>query len=379
MKQPRIRTSIILPIAFVVMIVTVSCAPSAAPARPTRSATTVDAQASSSNLKAIGTFMSANQTTLAFQASGRVKEIKVKEGDKVQAGALLASLDTSISDLQVAQAQAALDTAQARLDQLKNPSTTDVTAAQAAVASAEAALAQLKTPTLNDLKIAKADLDSAQAAVANAQANYDRIGGDTNPFGAMTPQALVLQQASNNYQKALAVYNAKTNPSDAQVKQAEAGVDQARSQLTRLTNPSANDVKSAQAAVTQAQAAFDLAKQNVANGKIVAPFDGTVMWITPHLGETASPGVPAITLADLSRMQVQTGVDENTLGLMRIGQTAAITADAFPGKTFSGKVSKIGILATTTAGIVTIPVTIDLDASEVQVYPGLTATIEFQK
>jgi HlyD family secretion protein len=378
MKQPSIRISIFLLAAFALGAL-VSCAPSAAPARPTRSAATVDSQASSSNLKAIGTFLSANQAALAFQTAGRVKELKVKEGDKVQAGALLASLDTSILDLQIAQAQAAFDSTQARLDQLKNPAASDVTAAQAAVASAEAALAQLKSPTLNDLKIAKADLDSAQAAVANAQANYDRIGGDTNPFGAMTPQALVLQQASNNYQKALAVYNAKTNPSDAQVKQAQAGVDQARAQLTRLTNPSANDLKSAQAAVTQAQAALDLAKQNAANAKIVAPFDGTILWITPHVGETVSPGVPAITFADLSRMQVQVGVDETTLGLIRVGQTAAITADAVPGKRLTGKISKIGILATTTAGIVTIPVTIDVDATDASIYPGLTATAEFTK
>ena len=378
MKRPSIRTLIILLAAFALVVVA-SCAPSPAPAPTTRSTTTVDAQAASSNLKAIGTFASANQAALAFQASGRVKEIKVKEGDKAQAGTLLASLDTSILDSQVTQAQAALDIAQARLDQLKNPATTDIAAAQAAVASAEAVLAQLKSPSPNDVKIAKADLDSAQAALSVAQSSYDRIGGDSNPFGGMSPQGLALQQASNAYQKAQAAFNARFNPTDAQLKQAQAAVDQTRAQLARLINPSANDVKTAQASVTQAQAVLDLAKQNVSNGKIVAPFDGTVLWIAPHVGETAAPGAPAITFADLSRMQVVVGVDETTVGLIRVGQTATITADAIPGKTLTGKVSKIGILATTTSGIVTIPVTLDVDATDASVYPGLTATVEFKK
>jgi HlyD family secretion protein len=334
------------------------------------------ADAGTGGVKAIGTFASANQATLAFQAAGRVKEIKIKEGDQVHAGDLLASLDTGALDFQVAQAQAAVDVAQSRLDQLKNPSATDVAAAQAGVTSAEAVLAQLKTSTPNDLTVAKADLDKAHAALQMAQAAYDRIGGASNPLIAMLPQSLALQQASDDYQKALAVYNARTNPSDSQLKQAQAAVDQARAAFVRLTNPSPNDLKGAQAQVAQAQAALDLAKQNLANARIAAPLDGTILWVGPHVGESASPGAPAITIADLTHMQVQVGVDENALPQVKVGQTATITADALPDKTLSGKVSKIGMLATTTAGIISVPVTLDVDAAGALIAPGLSATVE---
>lgn len=327
-------------------------------------------------VKTIGNLVSANQATLAFQASGRVKEIAVKEGDQVKAGTLLASVDTSILDLQVVQAQAALDMAQARLDALKNPSTTDIAAAQANVASAEAALLQLKSPTQNDIKIAKADLDSAQAAMSTAQSAYDRIGGDTNSFAGMSPQGLALQQASNNYQKALAAFNARVNPSDAQVKQAQSVLDQARAQLARVTTPSANDLKTAQAQVAQAQAALDIAKQNITNTKIVAPMDSTILWIGPHVGETVTPGAPAITLADLKHMQVQVGVDENTLALLKVGQTATIMLDALPGKTLTGKVSRINQMASMAAGIVSVPATVNIDSTDAPIYPGLSATVE---
>ena len=332
--------------------------------------------AASSAVKTIGNLVSANQTTLAFQAGGRVKEIDVKEGDPVKTGALLASVDTSIFDLQVAQAQAALDMAQTRLDALKNPSTADVTATQASVASAEAVLAQLKSPSVNDLTSAKADLDSAQSGLAVAQTNYDRVGGSSNPFIGLTPQSLALQQASNAFQKAQAAFNARVSPSDAQLKQAQAAVDQARAQLARLTTPSANDLKTAQAQVAQAQAALDIAKQNISNTKIVAPIDGTILWIGPHVGETAAPGAPAMTLADLTHMQVQIGVDENTLALIKVGQIAAITLDALPGKTLTGKVSRIDQLATMAAGIISVPATVDIDPTDAPIYPGLSATVE---
>ncbi len=349
---------------------------SASPLPPTRVVAASSADDAPASVKAIGTFVSAKQATLAFQAAGRVKEIKVKEGDAVHAGDPLVSLDTTMFDLQVAQAQAALDTAQARLDQLKNPSSSDVAAAQGQVAAAQAVLAQLKTPTANDLLMAKADLDMAQAALHQAQAAYDRVGGASNPFISMTPQSLALQQASDVFLKAQAAYNARTNPSDAQLKQAQALVEQAQAQLNRLTNPSPNDVRTAQAAVAQAQAALDLAKQNTANAKIVAPFDGTVVWLGPHLGESAAPNAPMVTLADLSHMQVQIGVDENTLAQLKLGQTATIAADALPGQTFTGHISKIGLLATTTVGIISLPVTLDLDATNSPVAPGLSASVE---
>ncbi len=287
-------------------------------------------QAVSNKVKAIGTFASAHQAVLAFQLAGRVKEIKVKEGDQVQPGARLAALDTSILDLQVAQAQAALDLATTNLEKVQ------------------------AGPTADDVALAKSRLDLAKAAVAQAQAAYDRIGGASNPFIAMTPQSLALEQATQTYQGAWATYHLTVN------------------------HPTAAELKTAQAQVAQAQAALDLAKQNLANAKIIAPFDGVVVWVGPHIGEAVSPNAPVMTMADLSQMQVQVGVDENTLAAIQVGQSATITADALPARTLTGHVSKIGLLATTTAGIVSVPVTVDVDPTDVLIYPGLSATVEIQ-
>ncbi len=280
------------------------------------------------DIKAIGTMMSANQATLGFQMAGRVQEIKAKEGDKVRAGDVIATLDTTTLDLQVAQAQAALDAANATLDKVK------------------------AGPTVEEVTIAKSNLDRAQAALDQAQAAYDRIGGASNPFIAMTPQSLALQQASSAQQAAVAAYRQAVN------------------------HPTSTELRTAQAQAAQAQAALDLARQNVANARIKAPFDGSVVWVGPHVGESVSPGAPAVSVADLTHMQVQAGVDENALANIRLGQSATIAADALPGQALTGHVSKIGLLAATTAGIVSVPVTIDVDASQAPIDPGLSATVQ---
>ena len=330
MKQSSIRIALAVTVVAVLaaaFALSRSVSASAIPA--TRSiAPQVESAAASNTVKAIGNLMSANQAALAFQAAGRIKEIDVKASDQVKRGTLLASLDTTTFELQVAQAQAALDVASATFDKVK------------------------AGPTQDDVLIAKSNLDRAKAALNQAQTAYDRIGGDSNPYSGLAPQSLALQQAYSAYQAAQASYNLAVN------------------------HPTATEFKIAQAQVAQAQAALDLAKQNLANAKIVAPFDGTVLWITPKVGETASPGVPAITLADLTHMQAQVGVDEDTLPLIQVGQTATITLDALPGKPLAGKVSQIGILATNTAGIVTVPVTIDINSTDALIYPGLSATVE---
>ncbi len=295
------------------------------PSRPT--ALAAAAPAVSNDVMAVGTFMSANQATLAFQLAGRVQEIKVKEGDKVHAGDVVAMLDTGMLNLQVAQAQAAVDAANANLDKVK------------------------QGPSADDVSIARSNLDRAKAAVDQAQAAYDRIGGASNPFIAMTPQSLALQQASSAYQAAVAAYDQAVN------------------------RPTSTDLRAAQAQAAQAQAALDLARQNVTNALIKAPFDGSVIWLGPHVGESVLPGAPVMTVADLARMQVQAGVDENAVAGVQIGQSVSITADALPGRTLNGRVSKIGLLAATTAGIVSVPVTIDVDPTQTPIDPGLSAAV----
>jgi len=306
--------------------------PTEARAIPTPSvlSTRLASRAGAFNVKANGTLLSSKQAALSFAIGGRVKEINVEEGAKVKAGTAIASLDTGTLEATVAQAQAAFDLAKA--------SFLNVNAG----------------PNADQVAIAKANLAQAKAAVDQAQAAYDRIGGASNPFSGISPQALVLQQTTNAFQAARAQYNLAIN------------------------HPTDTELAIAGAQLAQAQAALDTVKVSLANARIFAPFDGTVLAINPKIGEAVSSSAVVATLADLGKMQVIVNLDENSLVGIKLGQTVNLTVDALGGRLLTGKVRKIGLLGTVATGVVSVPVTIDIDPTDAPIYPGLSSTVEFQ-
>lgn len=324
-------------------------------------------------VSATGSISPLRQAEMAFSATGPITKLNVQQGDSVKAGQVLAQLDTRQLDLQLVQAEANLTAAQAKLSQVKSPSASDIAAAQASLASADAALAQLKTPSQNDLIMAKSDVDKAKAAVDRAQADYDRIGGASNPMIGALPQSVSLQQASLDYQKALAAYNSKVSPTDSQVKQATASVEQARSQLAKLTNPSPNDVQASQSNVDQARAARDLAKAQVDNAIIRSPFDGIVTHVDFDLGSFAAAGRVVLGVADISELRIKLNIDETDIARVSPGQAVAITLDAYPDLNINAQVADVASTATIVQGVVNYVVTVALKPGEVPLKIGMTA------
>lgn len=378
-----------------VLVGAVGCSSGAAPAGAPASAplvlqatpaspTPTPVQAASNRTAAVaarvtGNLASANQVSLVFQTSGKIKDYAVKEGDQVKHGDILASLDTTIMELQVTQAQAALTLAQARLSQTTKGGTPEqVAAANQALVLAKSNYAKvLAGPTPDDLAGPKANLDSAKAALDQAQAAYNNAGGATNHYVDLLPTTRALQQATAGYQAALGAYNlAKNRPTPGELAGAAAQLAQAYS-LAAQVNPTEETLTIAQAQVDQARAALDLAKQTLANTNIVAPIDGTVVFIGPHVGENANTQSTAIIIADLTKMQVQANVDELTLSGLKVGQIATLRVDALGDQSLTGHVSKIGLFGTTSGGIVSVPVWIDVDATTAPIFPGLTTTVEF--
>jgi multidrug efflux pump subunit AcrA (membrane-fusion protein) len=77
-------------------------------------------------------------------------------------------------------------------------------------------------------------------------------------------------------------------------------------------------------------------------------------------------------------MQVQVSLDEASLSAVTLNQTATLRLDALGDRGLTGHVSKIARSGTTTGGIVSVPVTIDVDPTDASIYPGLSANVEFQ-
>ena len=331
-------------------------------------------------VSAEGMVVPAQRVTLAFKIGGRVVEIPVHEGDAVKIGALLARLDDSTVQAQVAQAQAALDVAQKQLAQLKTgAAAAERQAAQDALTAARAALAKVKAgPTADELAALKASVDSAQAALAQAQFRYDRIGGASNPFGGAAPEALALQQAYIALASAQAAYrDAVSHPIDSELRAAESAVSQAASTVARL-DPTPEALALAQAQVSQAQAALQVAKAAAQDTMLAAPFDGAVALVNVDIGQVVSPGTVAVSFYNQTKLQVETkDLAEADVAKVSVGQPVNVKVDAFPGKVFKGQVLRIASVASDYRGDQVYKVTIDLpEGVAAGLRWGMTANVD---
>jgi multidrug resistance efflux pump len=372
------KKTIALALSFVVAINLIACsgAPTATPA-PVVTLAPVKA---TGRVVAEGKVVPVQSAALSFQTSGTVAQISVKLGDSVTAGQVLLSLNTKELDLQLAQAEANLAGAQVKYNQLKRgPTVDDLSAAQQNVKSAQAAYDNLLHPPQNDILALKSDLDSAKAQADRAQAAYDRIGGDSNPFAGMTAERAALQSAWLNYQKALAVYNAKLNPSDADIQHAMAGVQTAKRDLAKLT-PNSDDIAAAEANMNASKAARDLAAQNLNLAKLTTPLAGTVITLDPNVGESVAAGTPVVRIADTRSFQVET-TDLTEINIVNVkeGDPAAVTLDAIPDLQLTGKVASIKGFGENRQGDIVYTVVVKLDTQDPRLRWNMTAKVTFSK
>ncbi len=329
-------------------------------------------------VNATGNVAPAQRYTLSFELSGRVAEVLVEEGDTVQKGQPLVRLDTADLELALQSAEASLRAAQARYEQTKaGPSKEDIAAAEASLASAIASYEKLKKgPTADEVAIAKANVERAEAVLKQAQAAYDRIAwrGDA----AASPQALQLQQATIDYQTALANYRLATaGPTESALKAAEAQIAQARANLERLKQtPTPEDLAIAQSQVDSARVAVEQAKRRLDAATLRAPFDGIVEKVSVEAGQLVAAGAPAVVIADTSAFHIMVSVDEMDVALVREGQVARISLDAIPDTPIQGHVERIGLAGSQVTGVVTYDVRIAVDPTDAPLRTGMSATID---
>jgi HlyD family secretion protein len=253
----------------------------AASAATTRSTATVTRGSLVATVSGAGNIAAPQQTNLSFALTGApITQINVQVGDKVQAGQVLAQVDDSNLQLSLRSAQAQLTSAQASLDALRQPPLeADVNAAKARVASAQsaydAAVAK-NAHNADQITVAKATLDKAAITLQQAQAAYDQIAWRSDV--GMSSQAATLQQATIDYQSALASYNLTlVTINDSAVKSAAQTLASAKANLASVTaSATEQELAQAQASVDSAQVAVEQAQRKLDQAKIIAPFDGTL-------------------------------------------------------------------------------------------------------
>jgi HlyD family secretion protein len=239
---------------------------------------------------------------------GKIVAVYVKEGDRVTKGQLLMQTESVQQEADVEAQQAALRTALA-----------DTAGAEATVASAAAAVR------------------TAEADVQQAQATLDRASKDFARAEAMLSDDLISRQVFDQRRTEYEVARAALEAAEARLQQAEAQYQQALH---------ARDMSKAR--VAQARAGL-LRLEDVKSKTIyTSPLDGVVTSLPVHEGENVVPGIQnqpgslLFQVSDLSVVTAEVKVDETDIVNVKLGQPAEVTIDAFPNKTFKGKVTEIG-------------------------------------
>jgi HlyD family secretion protein len=377
--------------------------------------------------------MPVRYATLSLPTTGIVGEVLVQEGARVEQGRPLVRLAAPTEEAAVAQAEADVQKAQARVTELKagprdqdvasaraaldaaranlakvqqGPRAEDVAAAQARVSAAAAGLKQTQEGATDQERIAAAsDLSNAEASLRQAQSAYDQIKGQAD-VGLM-PQSLNLQQATNAYNAAKArLSKLQAGPRSGDLAKAQAEVAAAQSALEVLKAPPRQaEVDAAQADVARAQAQLDLAQAGtraetvavaeadlasatagLATAKaaltlteLKAPFAGTVAKIEVRTGEQVVPGTVMVRLADDSKWQIET-TDLTELNVVRIheGSPATVTFDALPDVKLPGKVVKINKFGENRQGDIVYTVVVAPDTQDERLRWNMTASVSVE-
>jgi HlyD family secretion protein len=327
-------------------------------------------------VSAAGNVDLAVQQPVVFQVSGTVDSVPVQVGDNVKPGDTLASLDTTVLQQAVQQAQLTVGQDQAQLDDLVAPPLqADVQAAQADLASAQAAYQNLLAgETQDQITQLSATLIKAQIALQQAQQAYDQVAW-RNDVGAST-EAANLQSATIDYQSAKAAYDqAIAPPTAADIASAKAAIVDAQDKLDQLlASPNQASKRADELTIQQAQLNLAAAQANLAQAVLRAPISGTVLAVDVQVGQIVSSGTEAVTLGDLSTLELVVDVAEVDVPRIAVGQPAQISIDALPGKTFKGAVERIDPSSTSVSGVVDYLTTIRFTSSDLsQIRPGMTA------
>jgi HlyD family secretion protein len=374
----------------------------------------------------IGQAVKAGDTLILLDDAAAQSAVKQAEADLAAAQVRYDQALTSEPARQeaaLASARLALVQAQEALDQLEQNAPLASAQAQSALANAQSALTEaqrartnLNYPRADQTTIdgAKAALDLKEDELEKARQAYDNVShlSASNPERAKG--LLDLTNAQKERDRALITLNwylGKNSEqdlaeADANLALAQAQVAEAQRQYDLVKNgPSAVNLTLAQEKAANAQALLDLAAAQTAQVQIdlakaqvtaaearleqaqtqltgmtlTAPFDGVVASVNLSIGEWAVPGQPALELADLDQLRIETtDLSERDVPKVSLGQKVSVYIKAV-NQEMTGVVNEIAPLADTLGGDVVYHTWIDLDEPVSGLKAGMTAEVTFQR
>jgi HlyD family secretion protein len=286
-------------------------------------------ESNQTGLIANGKIAPAEEIQVVSKLPGKVEQVHVKEGSVVKKGDVLVSLEATDYLEQIRQAEAAIDSAQARLRDT-----------QAGVRSQE-------------LQRLASGVEQAKAALQVAESSYNRM-------------------------KALydsgAISQADLEKVSLELEKARTGFDQAQAQYDLAkAGPTANSVAALQAEVKRLQAGLDLARSTYENTKILAPISGIVARRSIDPGEMAQPGVPLLVLVQMNQVKVEASVPQEQINQVKVGAAVDVKVDSLDGKTLKGTVEFVSPISDPNSS--SFPIKVRVDNKDGALRAGMLAEV----
>jgi HlyD family secretion protein len=268
------------------------------------------------DLQLIGT-VDANEVVVSSKIPGRIEKLTVVEGQKVNAGDLIAMIESKDLDAAMDAAQATAASDKWKLSEAQDTERQNQGETSSATVSAEA---QVK---------------AAQATLAQAQAQYDHQQADTSRTVALAQQGIMSAQSKDDAVTSLQAAAAAVNTARGNLAAAQADLRQARAHEL-LTQVSARSVDESRDAEANARALADEAKVEASYARIVAPVDGVVNEWAAREGEVVAAGTPIVTIMDLKQTWVYAPLPETQADSVKLGDQLRVVMPS--GDTVEGQV-----------------------------------------
>jgi len=293
-------------------------------------------------VNASGTVVPLQEVNLSPKNSGRLAQLFVDQGDRVEQGQIIARMD----DREI----------QAQIEQ-----------ATANIAQAEARLALTRAGTRSE------EIAQAQAQVDAAQSQENLARERSNRYQSLAQQGAISRDQLDER---------LTNERNAQ-----ANLQQAQQKLEQLRNGSRpEEISQNQAQLAQTKAALKAIQVQASDTIIRAPFSGTITqkyanvgsFVTPTTSASATSSATSTSIVAIaSNLEILAKVPERDISLIRLGQKVEIKADAFPVKKFQGKVRLIAPAAIIEQNVTSFQVRITLETGQAELRSGMNLDITF--
>jgi HlyD family secretion protein len=291
-----------------------------------------------------------DDAAVGAKIAGRIREITVREGDRVEAGQVIAVLDDAQIRAREQQSEAAVRQAQARVRLSQH----QITVLREQLRQSEMGVEQARTDAQGRVHEAEARLAAAEAQLAQAEASYAQTKWEREAYAKLVQQGAVAEQDAMQKRYAEEAQGAVVRANRRQVEAARGALTTAKANLTNPEIRSSQvaavqgqilqaqaDIAAAEADAERAQAMLDEARANRADLQVRAPFTGTIATRTAEPGEVIAAGTPIATMVNLGQVYLRAFVPGGEIGRVRLGQAARVYLDSAPKTPIDAEVIRV--------------------------------------